>query len=214
MTWSYVIYSTWDHSVLRYYRVFILWTYSNMHVIHCCSAAVRKPHTKRQADRVKSLHQRKCDAGPPFAIPLTYVMQDDVVGLKGSGDHPEGCLRTVLREHQEEIQCDAVTSSDGLDLWVQGCKVTFNATSRAGQHEVIWDEEGMYTMSTPDSKVHGANMGPISDRQDPGGTHVGHMNFAIWDECQMNAFRNTLLVTLSSTYTNSIFAMIMVFSVI
>ena len=33
----------------------------------------------------------------------------------------------------------------------------------------------------PDSKVHGANMGPIWDRQDPGGPHVGHMSFAIWD---------------------------------
>ena len=33
----------------------------------------------------------------------------------------------------------------------------------------------------PDSKVHGANMGPIGDRQDPGGPHVCHMNFAIWD---------------------------------
>ena len=33
----------------------------------------------------------------------------------------------------------------------------------------------------PDSKVHGANMGPIWGRQDPGGPHVGHMNLAIWD---------------------------------
>ena len=31
----------------------------------------------------------------------------------------------------------------------------------------------------PDSKVFGANMGPIWDRQDPGGPHVGPMNFAI-----------------------------------
>ena len=30
-----------------------------------------------------------------------------------------------------------------------------------------------------DSKVHGAIMGPIWDRQDPGGPHVGPMNFAI-----------------------------------
>ena len=35
--------------------------------------------------------------------------------------------------------------------------------------------------STPDSKVHEANMGPIWGRQDPGGPHVGPMNFAIWD---------------------------------
>ena len=32
----------------------------------------------------------------------------------------------------------------------------------------------------PESKVHGANMGPIWGRQDPGGPHVGPMNFAIW----------------------------------
>ena len=32
----------------------------------------------------------------------------------------------------------------------------------------------------PNSKVHGANIGPIWGRQDPGGPHVGPMNFAIW----------------------------------
>ena len=32
----------------------------------------------------------------------------------------------------------------------------------------------------PDSKVHGANMGPIWGRQDPGGPHVSPMNFVIW----------------------------------
>ena len=31
----------------------------------------------------------------------------------------------------------------------------------------------------PDSKVHGANMGPIWCQQDPGGPHVGPMNFTI-----------------------------------
>ena len=35
--------------------------------------------------------------------------------------------------------------------------------------------------ASPDSKVHGANMGPIWGRQDPGGPHVGPMNFAIWE---------------------------------
>ena len=31
----------------------------------------------------------------------------------------------------------------------------------------------------PDSKVHWANIGPTWGRQDPGGPHVGPMNFAI-----------------------------------
>ena len=35
--------------------------------------------------------------------------------------------------------------------------------------------------NSPDSKVHGANMGPIWGRHDPGGPHVGPMNFAIFE---------------------------------
>ena len=35
--------------------------------------------------------------------------------------------------------------------------------------------------SNSDSKVHGASMGPIWGRQDPGGPHVGPMNFVIWE---------------------------------
>ena len=34
--------------------------------------------------------------------------------------------------------------------------------------------------ATSDRKFHGANMGPTWGRQDPGGPHVGPMNFAIW----------------------------------
>ena len=36
-------------------------------------------------------------------------------------------------------------------------------------------------MSSPDNKVNWVNMGHISGRQDPGGPHVGPMNFAIWE---------------------------------
>ena len=36
------------------------------------------------------------------------------------------------------------------------------------------------TYHYPDSKVHGANMGPIWARQDPSVPHVGPMDFAIW----------------------------------
>ena len=36
-------------------------------------------------------------------------------------------------------------------------------------------------MVTPNSKIRGANMGPIWGQRDPGGPRVGPMNFAIWD---------------------------------
>ena len=34
--------------------------------------------------------------------------------------------------------------------------------------------------TSPDSKIHGANMGSTWGRQDLGGSHVGHRNLAIW----------------------------------
>ena len=37
-----------------------------------------------------------------------------------------------------------------------------------------------------DIKVHGANMGPIWGRNDPGGPHVDPMNFAIWERIPMH----------------------------
>ena len=45
----------------------------------------------------------------------------------------------------------------------------------AGQYQLI------HMKHIPDGKVHGANMGPIWGRQDPGEPHVGPMNFAIWE---------------------------------
>ena len=45
-------------------------------------------------------------------------------------------------------------------------------------HQQSWTS--VYS-STPDSKVHGANMGTIWGRQDPDGSHFGPINFAIWD---------------------------------
>ena len=35
-------------------------------------------------------------------------------------------------------------------------------------------------LGAPDSKVHGANMGPVRGRQDPGGPHVDPMKIATW----------------------------------
>ena len=47
-------------------------------------------------------------------------------------------------------------------------------------NEVIVSIVTIHRITYPDSKVHGANMGPICGRQDPGGPHVGPMNLTIW----------------------------------
>ena len=43
----------------------------------------------------------------------------------------------------------------------------------------------------PDNKVDGANMGPTWGRQDPGGPHVGPMNFAIWVSLMRDGLHQT-----------------------
>ena len=67
------------------------------------------------------------------------------------------------------------------------CQVT--ATTLNGKQSWRHDRETLSALlwsfccmawTYPDNKVHGANMGPIWGRQDPGRPHVGPMNFAIW----------------------------------
>ena len=57
----------------------------------------------------------------------------------------------------------------------------------------------LITLSNPDSKDHGANMGPIWGRQDPGGPHVGPMNFAIW-ECLPNSLKHFNFIVIFQFY--------------
>ena len=69
-------------------------------------------------------------------------------------------------------------------LYLQGIPLLPHMLSRGSQVR----EQALYariliSSKGPDRKVHGANMGPISGRQDPGGPHDGPMNLAIWGIC-------------------------------
>ena len=66
-----------------------------------------------------------------------------------------------------------------VDPRVQSLTVSTRAMD-SGHHRALWGWGNNPADMDPDSKVHGANMGPIWGRQDPGGPHVGPMNFAIW----------------------------------
>ena len=59
-----------------------------------------------------------------------------------------------------------------MDTFFYFCGWGMNTTSK----EVVISK----LTGCPDSKVHGANMGPIWGRQDPDGPHVGPMKFDIW----------------------------------
>ena len=72
--------------------------------------------------------------------------------------------------------CGHRIHADGHLSWWYGLQINLVVTNRYP----VWWHECCVAFVVPDSKVNGANMGPIWGRQDPGGPHVGPMNFAIW----------------------------------
>ena len=71
-----------------------------------------------------------------------------------------------------------------LDLLFQGLSQAryYWAISGIRLHKEVLFVHTLYECEYfPDSKIQGANMGPIWGREDPSGPHVGPMNFAIWE---------------------------------
>ena len=61
-----------------------------------------------------------------------------------------------------------------LRKWLHACIYMYDDIG------YVWLVHTVLHKNCPDGKVHGAHMGPTWDRQDPGGPHVGHVNFVIW----------------------------------
>ena len=84
-------------------------------------------------------------------------------------------------------------ANDGGHLAALETKQEFDAV-------IAW----MRTGKIPDSKVYGANMGPIWGLQDPGGPHVGPMNLAIWDDLVGCWTKLEILEKMSTFYSSDI----------
>ena len=83
------------------------------------------------------------------------------------------CVKAVIDlkqnyEHPNELQGSAYFAYCALCFCFQNQNIQGNQGQLSPGHQY------------PDSKVPGANMGPIWGRQDPGGPHVDHRNVAIW----------------------------------
>ena len=69
--------------------------------------------------------------------------------------------------------------TDGtIEMHSQSATATMTMFAAATRSHAVWPE-GIVKVTIPDSKVHGANVGPIWGLQDPGGPRVGYMNFVI-----------------------------------
>ena len=78
------------------------------------------------------------------------------------------------------IYCTCFHSNQIIIVLADSCHA--NTTRRSGStycYEHPSCSLGPLLLTCPDSKVHGANMGPIWGRQDPGGPHDGPMNLAM-----------------------------------
>ena len=95
------------------------------------------------------------------------------------------------------VSCDQPNNSRVPSMWKRPAVGTFGQYQRQtnvtihlpdSNYATIWwrytkqkDCVIRYSVhDSPDSKVHGANVGPAWGRQVSGGPHVGHVNLAIW----------------------------------
>ena len=89
--------------------------------------------------------------------------------------HP--LLWYFIRDHNKIYPIDHINSH-----FILPCASQNNSAGLGkGLIHTHWGMAKYDTNGIPDSKVHGANMGSILGRQDPGGPHVGPVNFVIWD---------------------------------
>ena len=66
------------------------------------------------------------------------------------------------------------------ECWDQIHQLDRGGWRQKHEEDISWKPFSHY-QDFPESKVHGANMGPSWGRQDPSGPHVGHMKLAIWE---------------------------------
>ena len=105
-----------------------------------------------------------------------------------SNHQPRGCLlnRLYRRRSKKTSKLRVTGLCAGNSPGPVTRKMFHLMTSSCDGHRCRWGELSLTSwvskprLNSPDSKIHGANMGPIWGRQDPGGPHVGPMNFAIW----------------------------------
>ena len=60
------------------------------------------------------------------------------------------------------------------------CGSVFQISATLEIFTTLWQLDKQNAKDLPDSKVHGANMGPTWVLSAPGGSHVSPMNLAIW----------------------------------
>ena len=108
----------------------------------------------------------------------------DCLNTKGMHYHRaiyifHGCITTMLAHYHryKSITCPSITSTANQK------NVLMPILTSLVAQQVVRMTSGAtndYMAVYPDSKFHEANTGPIWGRQDPGGSHVGPMNFVIW----------------------------------
>ena len=114
----------------------------------------------------------------------------------------------VWKKDGKEIPATKVTAETFWRAVINsklGKKMHFFTKFILNNHVLLSQHVGSCSI-TPDSKVHGANMGPIWGQQDPGGPHVGPMNFAILERTHPAqwtlwiAWTRTLILVLLKPY--------------
>ena len=105
----------------------------------------------------------------------------DIWGVNRYRMHTILCIKAYqMSLHQDALMLENMPGNQGIPHTKgQYCRKCVHVMASSCQNEQTTSPQFFID---PVSKVQGTNMGPIWGRQDPGGPHVGPINFAIWVE--------------------------------
>ena len=133
----------------------------------------------------------------------------------------------VRDAEQTPIQRDVCRVIKSLHLWIKAALLAqgmYHSSEKGTMHrgkDYQWQSRDSNQAPTrswcitnqiqwrfPDSKVHGANIGPIWGRQDPGGPYVGPINLDIWVHLIIHEWIHKLHIALQEANINILAAML------
>ena len=111
----------------------------------------------------------------------THIQVQTSEGWINTGCTPSSVSKpTKVSLHQDALMLENMPGNQGIPHTKgQYCRKCVHVMASSCHNEQTTSPQ---FFTDPVSKVQGANMGPIWGRQDPGGPHVGPINFVIWVE--------------------------------
>ena len=125
----------------------------------------RKHQSSTSLVFLRRIHRASVNSPHKWPVTLKMFPFDDIIMMNWT--------EIILKIYGLAVEHNFISLFTGTEPWM------FDSVYIKANQMKLFKWNVVILLPCPDSKVHGANMGPIWGPRDPGGPHVGPMIFAI-----------------------------------